>query len=123
AARAARHSVAEKTNSPPRSGGLLSVGEEIVTPQPPSPATLQQRQRHLARTGADRWHAAGYCGQGVKVAVLDTCFRGWRDHLGKVLPAHVTARSFRSDGSLEFRESQHGILCGEVVHTLAPDAE
>jgi subtilisin family serine protease len=57
------------------------------------------------------------------VAVLDTGFRGWKDHLGKDLPAHVAARSFRADGNLEFRDSQHGILCGEVVHTLAPDAE
>src|SRR5262249_51021298 len=98
-------------------------GEEMVTPQPPSASTLEQRRRHVARVGADRWHAAGYRGQGVKVAVLDTGFRGWHDHLGKALPAHVTARSFRSDGNLEFRESQHGILCGEVIHALAPDAE
>ena len=32
-------------------------------------------------------------------------------------------RSFRSDGNLEAHDSQHGILCGEVVHALAPDAQ
>ena len=69
------------------------------------------------------WHAAGCRGQGVKVAVLDTGFRGYRDFLGKALPAKVTARSFRADGNLEARDSQHGILCGEVIHALAPDAE
>src|SRR5438270_119609 len=73
--------------------------------------------------GATAWHAAGHRGQGVKVAVLDTGFRGYRDFLGKALPARVMARSFCSDGKLEARDSQHGILCGEVVHTLAPDAE
>ncbi len=33
------------------------------------------------------------------------------------------AKSFRNDGNLEARDSQHGILCGEVIHALAPDAE
>lgn len=100
-----------------------AASEEVVAPQPPAPSTLQERDRHVAKVGADRWHKAGYRGKGVKVAILDTGFRGWRDHLGKALPVRVIARSFRADGNLEHRESQHGILCGEVVHTLAPDAE
>jgi len=57
------------------------------------------------------------------VAVLDSGFRGYRMHLGHALPARVTARSFRFDGNLEARDSQHGILCGEVIHALAPEAE
>jgi hypothetical protein len=73
--------------------------------------------------GVDRWQAAGVRGHGVKVAIIDTGFRGWRKQLGKALPAHVTVHSFRKDGNLEYRDSQHGILCGEVVHTLAPDAD
>jgi subtilisin family serine protease len=77
----------------------------------------------VALLGADKWQAQGFRGQGVKIAVLDTGFRGWRDHLGKDLPAHVTVRSFRDDGNLEAKDSQHGILCGEVIHAIAPDAE
>ena len=59
----------------------------------------------------------------MKVAVLDSGFRGYRDYLGKSLPERITVRSFRNDGDLEARNSQHGILCGEVLHALAPDAE
>jgi hypothetical protein len=77
----------------------------------------------LEQLGARAWHARGWTGRGVKVAVLDTGFRGYRAHLGHALPAHVPARAFRADGNLEARDSQHGILCGEVVHALAPDAE
>jgi subtilisin family serine protease len=77
----------------------------------------------LERLGVPAWHAAGFRGRGVNVAVLDSGFRGYRDHLGKALPERVTARSFRSDGDLEAKDSQHGILCGEVVHALAPEAE
>src|SRR5262249_1612196 len=76
-----------------------------------------------AQLGIDRWHAAGYRGRGVKVAILDSGFRGYRQQLGKALPACVTVHSFRRDGNLEARNSQHGILCGEVIHTLAPEAE
>jgi hypothetical protein len=59
----------------------------------------------------------------MKVAVLDTGLRGWRQHLGKGLAERVVVRSFRADGDLEARDSQHGILCAEIVHALAPDAE
>jgi subtilisin family serine protease len=90
---------------------------------PDEPFPALQRARCLARLGVDRWQRLGYRGQGVKVAILDSGFRGYHAHLGKALPAQVTARSFRGDGDLEAKDSQHGILCGEVIHALAPGAE
>jgi hypothetical protein len=89
----------------------------------PEPFPALQREKQLARLGADAWQAAGRRGRGLKVAVLDSGFRGYRDHLGHALPEKVTTRSFRLDGDLEAKESQHGILCAEVIHALAPDAE
>jgi hypothetical protein len=83
----------------------------------------EERTRHMALLGVGRWHSAGCFGQGMKIAILDSGFRGYRDHLGKALPAHLDARSFRADGNLEAKDSQHGILCGEVIHALAPAAE
>jgi subtilisin family serine protease len=88
-----------------------------------APDADPKRPTQFAQLGVDAWHTAGYRGKGVKVAVLDSGFRGYRDQLGKALPDHVTVRSFRRDGNLEAKDSQHGILCGEVVHTLAPGAE
>lgn len=86
-------------------------------------AEARVRKQHLAGLGVTLSHEGGYRGQGVKVAVLDSGFRGYRSFLGRGLPERVQARSFRHDGNLEARDSQHGILCGEVVHSLAPDAE
>ena len=83
----------------------------------------QERTEHLKSLGIERWQEAGYRGQGVKIAVLDSGFRGYRQFLGGVLPSQLVTRSFRTDGDLEARNSQHGILCGEVIHSLAPDAE
>jgi hypothetical protein len=104
---------------------ILSVpaASVVETPPPWQAQAGQQRAKQLGRMGADRWHAAGYRGQGVKIAVLDTGFRGYREHLGKALPPIVTARSFRADGNLEALDNQHGILCAEVIHAIAPDAE
>lgn len=82
-----------------------------------------ERREHLERLGVPAWHALGQRGRGLKVAVLDSGFQGYRQHLGKSLPAKVVVRSFRDDGDLEARDSQHGILCGEVIHAIAPDAE
>jgi subtilisin family serine protease len=77
----------------------------------------------LRELGVPAWHDKGFRGQGVKVAVLDSGFHGYREHLGTALPAQVQVRSFRRDGNLEARSSQHGILCGEVIHAIAPEAQ
>jgi subtilisin family serine protease len=83
----------------------------------------KERSQIMERLGVLRWHAGGWRGRGVKVAVLDSGFHGYREHLGKALPRTVAVRSFRFDGNLEAKDSQHGILCAEVIHALAPEAE
>jgi subtilisin family serine protease len=113
---------------PPRLPAIAPDGEAAATPDteaPGSDAAEGGRLRkylfeHLRVTA---WHRQGERGHGVKVAILDSGFRGYTAHLGRALPAGVTTRSFRSDGRLDARDSQHGILCAEVVHVLAPDAE
>jgi hypothetical protein len=87
-----------------------------------APAEEKDQQQHLQRLGVPAWHAAGFRGRGVKVAIIDSGFRGYREHLGQALPADIIVRSFRLDGNLEARDSQHGILCGEIIHALAPEA-
>jgi subtilisin family serine protease len=92
-------------------------------PIPPERFPARQRALHMDRLGVTRWQEDGFRGQGIKVAILDSGFRGYRAHLGKALPANVMCKSFRTDGNLEAKDSQHGILCGEVIHALAPDAD
>ena len=99
-----------------------ALSADLIAPPAWQADRLPKQAKLLADLWADRWHSAGFRGRGVKVLVLDTGFRGWRDQLGKALPEHVTAKSFRADGNMETKD-QHGILCGEVIHALAPDAE
>jgi hypothetical protein len=79
-------------------------------------------QEHLEGLGVPAWHRAGYQGQGIKIAILDSGFRTQAAARGKALPLDCIARSFRKDRQLEARDSQHGVLCGEIIHRLAPRA-
>lgn len=76
----------------------------------------------LWRSGAHRWHEAGFKGAGAKIVVIDTGFEGYRKLLGSELPQEVIARSFRSDGDLEAGE-RHGTAVAEIVHDMAPQAQ
>lgn len=102
-------------------------GDAYIQELDPSTATIdapvRHQRRHLAALGVDRWHAQGHRGQKVKIAILDSGFQGYKAELGRALPAQVTTRSFRIDGKLEQKDSQHGVLCAEVVHAVAPKAE
>jgi subtilisin family serine protease len=104
---------------------LAARGDEAMPAWAFTQDTQPLRTRHdiMARLGVNGWHATGFRGKGVKVAVLDSGFRGYRDQRGKALPEAVAAKSARRDGNVESKDSQHGILCGEIVHALAPDAE
>jgi len=103
--------------------GIVSLFCPDGRAEPAAPWPVRQRARHLEQLGVARWHAAGQRGRGLKIAVLDSGFAGYRDQIGKTLPARVAIRSFRWDGDLEAKDSQHGVLCAEAVHALAPDAE
>jgi hypothetical protein len=103
------------------SGPLLRPKVPLVGAAPDD-AIVRDRAECLEILGVERWHKLGFRGQGCKIAILDSGFRGYREFLGKGLPNDVLVRSFRTDGNLEARDSQHGILCGEVIHTLAPEA-
>jgi subtilisin family serine protease len=75
-----------------------------------------------ALVGATPWHEAGVTGRGVKVAIVDIGFDGYRSRLGSELPAEIATASFRRDGAVE-TGSSHGTAAAEIVHDVAPGAE
>ncbi len=74
----------------------------------------------VAFTGADLWHAAGFTGSGVSVAVIDGGFAGYSSLLGTELPASVQTANFCDAGLTT--ATDHGTAVAEVVHEVAPDA-
>jgi len=82
----------------------------------------------VAAIGADLWHAAGYDGSGITVAVWDFGFHGYQALLGHELPAaeRVTTRGFglpiSGDPQEDPEDAAHGTAVAEIVHDVAPGA-
>ena len=73
--------------------------------------------------GAERLHAAGVTGRGVRVGILDFGFQGYGSLVRRVeLPRPAAQRAFNQSGRLE-NGNRHGTACAEIVHAVAPDAE
>ncbi|MGF1583129.1 MAG: S8 family serine peptidase [Gemmataceae bacterium] len=117
-------------------GGTLLVppwapraAKHTATPNVPTPLSLPNhfpipRTAPFYRTPSIRTSGKSEApGPKIKVAILDSGFRGYRNLLGTALPQKVMTRSFRQDKDLEARQSQHGLLCAEIVHAIAPNAE
>ncbi len=87
--------------------------------QPPEPITSEG----VKVIGADKWQTAGYTGKGMKIGILDQGFDGYRDLLGRELPANVKAQSFVPGIEIDQTGVSHGAAVAEVIHDVAPDAE
>jgi uncharacterized repeat protein (TIGR01451 family) len=73
----------------------------------------------VAATGADVWHAAGFDGTGVKVAIIDLGFKGYAS---ASLGTSVTAID-HCGGNLDGATADpHGTAVAEIVHEMAPGA-
>ena len=98
--------------------------QAIIPPQPKrGPVTSQGVAVH----GADRWHALGVTGKGIKVGVIDGGFTGFRALMGSELPATVVARCYRSMGRYTsdiadcgIEGEAHGTAVAEALLDMAP---
>ncbi|MGA9351062.1 MAG: S8 family serine peptidase [Anaerolineae bacterium] len=79
-----------------------------------------QTSEGVAASGASAWHAAGYTGTGVRVAVIDVGFSGYAALLGTDLPASVTTRDYT--GTFP-GTSPHGTANAEIVYDMAYGAD
>jgi hypothetical protein len=76
----------------------------------------------VAATLASAWHAKGFTGKGVRVAVIDGGFRGLADRQAAGdLPANIVTQDLCAG---EFGTADdHGTAVAEIVHEMAPDAQ
>jgi len=98
----------------------LAAVRQVRLPYRPQPMAVVSQV--VALTGANVWHAAGYIGSGVKVAVIDLGFQNYasRRAAGE-LPANLIVRSFRTDQDIQAGDV-HGTACAEIVYDMAPGA-
>jgi subtilisin family serine protease len=71
---------------------------------------------------AERLHARGVRGRGVKIGILDFGFVHYNDleKCGR-LPVPIARRAFSADG--QWPNSAHGTDCAGIIHDMAPEAE
>jgi subtilisin family serine protease len=76
----------------------------------------------VAASFASAWHARGFTGKGVKIAVIDAGFTGLSalQSAGE-LPADAVTQDFCRGHLTD--ASEHGAAVAEIVHEMAPDAQ
>ncbi len=100
----------------------LAYEEEAISwirpPFKPLPCVVSEG---VGLTKADEWHAHGFTGQGVKVAVIDVGFYGLSAAIAAgELPADVDTVDYSGNGVES--ASSHGVAVAEIVHDIAPGA-
>ena len=76
----------------------------------------------VGATLAAAWHAKGFAGKGVKVAIVDAGFTGLAERQAAGdLPADVVTQDLC--GGKFATETDHGTAVAEIVHEMAPEAE
>ncbi|MCK5582079.1 MAG: S8 family serine peptidase, partial [Candidatus Omnitrophica bacterium] len=69
----------------------------------------------VAASNANAWHTAGFTGQGVNVAVLDS----FKDYATAQANGNLPS-SISTHGSLDTNSSRHGTAVAEIIYDMAP---
>jgi hypothetical protein len=76
-----------------------------------------------AATLASAWHTAGYTGQGIKLAVVDSDFLGLSARMASgEIPASAITNDFTGTGMTSGTDG-HGCACAEIVYDMAPNVQ
>jgi len=90
--------------------------------EPVRPVTEAVRGEGVRSTGAAAWHAVGGRGEGVRIAVFDLGFDGYRrSQASGDLPHSLVKADFCPPGG--FAATSHGTAVAEIVHEMAPGAQ
>jgi subtilisin family serine protease len=92
----------------------------VRSPARPVPEAV--KGQGVVSTGAAGWHRGQALGDGVKIAVVDLGFDGYRrSQANGDLPASVVKADFCPIGG--FAATSHGTAVAEIVSEMAPDAQ
>ncbi|MDX1418133.1 MAG: S8 family serine peptidase, partial [Candidatus Promineifilaceae bacterium] len=79
----------------------------------------------FAALNGQAWRSAGYDGSGVKIAIIDSSFGGYKSLLGSDLPANITVQNFvdgENNNDIGSSTSVHGTACAEIAADIVPGA-
>ncbi|MGY4706460.1 PKD domain-containing protein [Candidatus Bipolaricaulota sp. J31] len=101
---------------------MARYGGQVMIKVPSRPVPLAATSEGVARIKADAFHAEGYRGAGVKIAVIDVGFAGLSASQARGdLPYSVITRDFTGRGIES--DYSHGTAVAEIIHDVAPEAQ
>jgi hypothetical protein len=98
----------------------------------PALKSVGDNARVLAQSGIAELHLRGKKGKGVRLAIVDTDFRGWRKLVAaKLLPPKTRLVDLTTENNPDIRPTPeaegeqpgHGALCAQAAALAAPEAE
>jgi len=98
----------------------VSYVRKPLTPVPCSTHTSEG----VAVVGAPEWHASGFTGKGIKVAIIDVGFKGLKEvrEAGKIRNVAQLKSYVPCNPEFGLDYDVHGTACAEVLSDMAPDA-
>ncbi|MDX1418088.1 MAG: S8 family serine peptidase, partial [Candidatus Promineifilaceae bacterium] len=87
--------------------------------------TVAAQTEGFAALNGQAWRNVGYDGSGVKIAIIDSSFGGYKNLLGSELPANVTVQNFvdgENNNDIGSSTSVHGTACAEIAADIVPGA-
>jgi subtilisin family serine protease len=104
-----------------RMSALAKLDGVTSVQAPPTLVEYAVSGEEAAASLAAAWHAKGFTGKGIKVAVIDGGFAGLAERQASGdLPANVVTADFCGGGING--PDDHGTAVAEIVHEMAPDA-
>jgi len=109
---------------PPSVLGELSALPGVQRVRPPAWAKSHvgsEESQGVGAINADVWHASGYDGDGVRVAVVDFGFTDWSGlQSSGDLPSDPILQRHNYKSDAFENDGDHGSACAEIVYDVAP---
>jgi subtilisin family serine protease len=99
----------------------LARDRAVAYVRPPKTSEVDSVEgQGVVSTNAAAWHAQGWTGKGVTIAIIDGGFGGLEKAVSAGdLPTGLTIESYCANGGTAI---DHGTAVAEIVHEVAPDA-
>ena len=114
-----------KAAAPPASLAEIALLPDVLTVRAIKPPRMKNTSttEGLTKTLANAWHTAGFTGQNVKLAIVDSSFANLASLKAQdEIPSTAIEVNYTGTPMADGDDS-HGCACAEIVYDMAPDVQ